>query len=289
MLAQALQLTSSLKRPIGVFDSGVGGLTVLKALKAALPHQDFIYLGDTARLPYGRKPPQMVAEFARGITRFLLECGVQGVVIACNTASSVVLPALETEIDVPVWGVIEPGVEAARRSTKSGSVGVIGTKGTITSRAYQNRLEMLGLTAWGQACPLFVPIVEEGLFDSSEAEMLAHFYLDSRPELDTLILGCTHYPVLRAVLERVLGDSVRLVDSAEVTAEQVRAALEPQSGVGKPGRILHFVTGDPLAYTHTAGVIGGVEGDIHALEGSVLSSFEQPYLSETQLREALHG
>ena len=284
MLAHALQLTSSLNRPIGVFDSGVGGLTVLKALKAALPQQDFIYLGDTARLPYGRKPPRMVAEFARGITRFLLECGVQGVVIACNTASSVVLPALEAEIDVPVWGVIEPGVEAARRSTKSGSVGVIGTKGTILSRAYQSRLENLGLRAWGQACPLFVPIVEEGLSDSSEAEMLAHFYLDSRPELDTLILGCTHYPVLKSVLKRVLGDSVRLVDSAEVTAEQVRSALEPFPHSGKSGRILHFVTGDPLAYTHTAGVIGGVEGDIHALEGSILSGFEQPYS-----QEAVHG
>lgn len=289
MLAHALQLSSSLHRPIGVFDSGVGGLTVLKALKAALPQQDFIYLGDTARLPYGRKPPGMVAEFARGITRFLLECGVQGVVIACNTASSVVLPALETEIDVPVWGVIEPGVEAARRSTQSGSVGVIGTKGTILSRAYQSRLERLGLRAWGQACPLFVPIVEEGLFDSSEAEMLTHFYLDSRPELDTLILGCTHYPVLKPVLERVLGDSVRLVDSAEVTAEQVRSALEPVPHSGKPGRILHFVTGDPLAYTHTAGVIGGVEGDIHALEGRILSGFEQPYVQEMLPQEFVNG
>lgn len=289
MLKDALQLTSSLNRPLGVFDSGVGGLTVLKALKAALPQQDFIYLGDTARLPYGRKPPQMVAEFARGITRFLLECGVQGIVIACNTASSVVLPALEGEVNVPVWGVIEPGVEAARRSTKSGKVGVIGTKGTILSKAYQNRLEKLGLNAWGQACPLFVPLVEEGLFDSSEAEMLAHFYLDSRPEIDTLILGCTHYPVLKPMLERVLGDSVRLVDSAEVTAEGVRSALEPSAlelepRSGKPGRILHFVTGDPLAYTHTAGVIGGVEGDIHALEGSILSGFEQPYPLE-----AIHG
>jgi glutamate racemase len=289
MLAQALQLTSSLNRPLGVFDSGVGGLTVLKALKAALPQQDFIYLGDTARLPYGRKPPQMVAEFARGITRFLLECGVQGVVIACNTASSVVLPALEGEIDVPVWGVIEPGVEAARRSTKSGQVGVIGTKGTILSKAYQSRLEKLGLTAWGQACPLFVPLVEEGLFDSSEAEMLAHFYLDSRPNMDTLILGCTHYPVLRPMLERVLGDAVRLVDSAEVTAEQVRAALEPAPLSDKPGRILHFVTGDPLAYTHTAGVIGGVEGDIHALEGNILSGFERSHLQQTLSQEAIHG
>ena len=197
----------SLRRPIGVFDSGVGGLTVLAALRRKLPHRDFVYLGDTARVPYGRKPPEMVAEFARGITGFLCGLGVEAVVVACNTASSAALPGLAQHSPVPVWGVIDPGVEAARRITRNRRVGVIGTKGTIGSGAYQRRLEALGLTVWSRACPMLVHVVEEGLADSEEAELLVRHYLEDRPELDTLILGCTHYPLLRAVLARVAGAS----------------------------------------------------------------------------------
>src|SRR5579885_616025 len=163
----------SLDRPIGVFDSGVGGLTVLKALRAQLPHHDFIYFADTARVPYGRKPREMVNEFARQIVAFLLQEGVQSIVIACNTASSAALPDLAEETPVPVWGVIEPGVEAARRATTSGRVGVIGTRGTIASGAYQQRLEREGLTVWARECPMFVHLVEEGLADSEDAEVLA--------------------------------------------------------------------------------------------------------------------
>ncbi len=254
-------LPYALRRPIGVFDSGVGGLTVLKALRRRLPCRDFLYVGDTARVPYGRKPAAMVEGFAAGITKFLVGLGVEAVVIACNTASAVALPQLGDRFALPIWGVIDPGVRAARRATRSGRVGVIGTTGTIASGAYQKRLEACGLAVWAKACPMLVHVVEEGLAESPEAEMLARHYLDGRPQIDTLILGCTHYPLLRAVLGRVAGDDVALVDSAEAIAEAVSADLPPSAG-GPDGRILHFVTGDPLAFAHTARVIGEVEGQI---------------------------
>ena len=254
------EVVLSLERPLGVFDSGVGGLTVLHALRRKLPSQDFIYFGDTARVPYGRKPPDMVWQFAAGITAFLVRMGVRGVVVACNTASSVALPELERHAPVPIWGVIDPGVEAARRATRTGRVGVIGTKGTIAAGVYQRKLQAPGLEVWPQACPMFVPLVEENLATSPEAELMAHFYLDARPAIDTLILGCTHYPVLRPVLERAVGRSVVLVDSAEVTAECVGAAVGT-SEPGQAGRVVHFVTGDVAAYRHTAAAIGDGAGD----------------------------
>jgi glutamate racemase len=255
-----------LLRPLGVFDSGVGGLTVLKALRAALPARDFLYLGDTARVPYGRKPREMVEAFAHGITSYLVEQGVEAVVVACNTASAAALPSLQAEFEIPVWGVIEPGVEAARRATRTGVVGVIGTQGAIASGSYQRRLEAQGLTVWAKACPLFVHLVEEGLADSAEAEMLARHYLEDRPEIDALILGCTHYPLLRGVLQRVLGPAVALVGSDETAAELVRKTLGTNAVDGQRGRITHLVTGDVLAYQHTAKVIGGVDGEFRQLD-----------------------
>jgi glutamate racemase len=216
----------------------------------------------------------MVAEFATQITEFLTQLGVEAVVVACNTASAAALPRLCTEFSVPIWGVIEPGVEAARKKTRSGRVGVIGTKGTIASGAYQRRLEACGLTVWAQACPMLVHVVEEGLAESPEAEILARHYLDGRPELDTLILGCTHYPLLSGVLQRVAGEGVSLVDSAEATADVVCASLEPMPAGTQPGRFLHFVTGDPLAFEHTAQVIGEVEGRIVPLAVTELAELE---------------
>jgi glutamate racemase len=262
-------------RPIGVFDSGVGGLTVLKALRAALPERDFLYLGDTARVPYGRKPREMVEAFAWGITTYLVEHGVEAVVVACNTASAAALPTLQAEFDEPVWGVIDPGVEAARRATCSRSVGVIGTQGAIASGSYQRRLEAHGLTVWAKACPLFVHLVEEGLADSDEAEMLARYYLAGRPDFDTLILGCTHYPMLRGVLQRVLGAGVTLVGSDQTTAELVRDSLASEGSEHRPGRITHLVTGDVLAYQHTARVIGGVDGEFRQLDVAQLASLQR--------------
>ncbi|PWU01177.1 MAG: glutamate racemase [Terriglobia bacterium] len=267
-----MTLEPPLRRPLGVFDSGVGGLTVLQALRRHMPHRDFIYLGDTARVPYGRKPPEMVVGFANEIADFLNGMGVEGLVVACNTASAVALPSLGERSSVPVWGVIDAGVEAATRATRSGSVGVIGTKGAIGSRAYQRRLESRGIRVWARACPMLVHVVEEGLAESVEAELLVTQYLSGRPEIDTLILGCTHYPLLRRVLQRAVGEEVTLVDSAEVTAEAVRSAFEPPPRSFAQGRVVHFVTGDPAAFAHTAAVIGGVEGEIISLPVTELAA-----------------
>jgi glutamate racemase len=257
-------------RPIGIFDSGVGGLTVLKALRGKLPHSDFVYVGDTARVPYGRKPKEMVRGFASEIAWFLEQLDVSAIVVACNTASACALPDLADEVSVPVWGVIDPGVEAARRVTRTGHVGVIGTKGTIASGVYQAKLAAMGLSVWAQACPMFVHLVEEGLADSTDAEVLARHYLNDMPPLDTLILGCTHYPVLASVIQRVAGAGVTLVSSAEVTAEVVSSAFAGSAQNGA-GRVTHYVTGGVPAYQHTAEVIGGVEGRVIPLDVNRLS------------------
>lgn len=259
-------------QPIGVFDSGVGGLTVLQAVRRRMPHRDFIYLGDTARVPYGRKPPEMVAEFAEGIAEFLCGLGIEGLVVACNTASAVALPRLTARCDVPVWGVIDPGVETATRATRTGNVGVIGTKGTIGSGAYQRRLEERGIRTWARDCPMLVHLVEEGLADSPEAELLVRHYLREMPEIDTLILGCTHYPVLRKVVQQTAGAGVMLVDSAEATAEAVAATFQSPPRVFRQGCVTHYVTGDPVAFAHTAAAMGGAAGEILSLPVSELGT-----------------
>ena len=197
---------------------------------------------------------------------------MEGIVVACNTASAVALPGLAERTEIPVWGVIDPGVEAATRTSPSGRVGVIGTKGTIGSGAYQSRLEAKGMTVWAQACPMLVHVVEEGLADSPESELLLRHYLSGRPKIDTLVLGCTHYPLLRTVIQRVVGDEVALVDSAEVTAERVSAALGAEPATSKGGRVVHYVTGDPAAFEHTAKTIGGVEGEIIPLAVTELAA-----------------
>jgi len=251
-------------KPLGVFDSGVGGLTVVNALRRTLPHESLLYLGDTARVPYGSKPLEMVRSFARQISEALLQRDVKGIVIACNTASAASLPALADELPVPVWGVIEPGVHAALAATRGGRVGVLGTVGTIHARVYQDRLEAAGAATWGKACPLFVPIVEEGISDTRIAEMIAEYYLQERPtEIDTVILGCTHYPPLAHTLQKVLGEAVTLVDSAESTAAVVARDLQALGLAAPPGSrggVRHLVTGDVASYLHTASVLGGPEG-----------------------------
>ncbi|HEY1340507.1 MAG TPA: glutamate racemase [Bryobacteraceae bacterium] len=257
-----MTLQKPLRRALGVFDSGVGGLTVLEALRKRMPQRDFVYLGDTARVPYGRKPPEMVKGFAAEIVEFLCNLGVEGLIVACNTASAVALPELAERCPVPVWGVIDPGVEAATRATRSGRVGVIGTHATIASGAYQRRLEAHGLRVWAKACPMLVHVVEEGLADSPESELLVRHYLAGRPDMDTLILGCTHYPLLRSVLQRATGGEIALVDSAEVLAEQMSAALPPPPRCFDAGRVTHFVTGDPASFEHTARIMGGLGGEL---------------------------
>lgn len=260
-------MTSLTSAPLGVFDSGVGGLTVLKSLVEKLPNEDFIYLGDTARVPYGSKPLEMVRGFAKEISLELISRGVKGIVIACNTASSASLPALADELPVPVWGVVEPGVEAAKKVSK-GHVGVLATPGTVKSQAYQNRLEQAGLTVWAKACPLFVPIVEEGISDGKIAELVAEHYLSDRPDLDTVILGCTHYPALKHILHVVLGEEVTLVDSAEETANVVArdlATMQLLSQHKEKGSVHHLVSGDVASYEHTAKILGGPEGIIERI------------------------
>lgn len=244
---------------------------MLAALQAALPHERFIYLGDTARVPYGSKPLAMVREFASEITAELLARDVKAVVIACNTASAASLPELAVRSAVPVWGVVEPGVTAALRAGGDDAlVGVLGTAATIEARVYQDRLEAAGATTWARACPLLVPLVEEGLQDSDIARLVVEHYLCDRPALSSLILGCTHYPLLKPVLRAVLGESVAIVDSSEVVAEFVATELErlglradgPASeGRGKPasGRLEYLVTGDVDVFLHSVGRLGGIQ------------------------------
>lgn len=211
---------------IGVFDSGVGGLTVAAALRRRLPRESILYLGDTARLPYGSKSPDTVTRYTRRNIEFLTERGVKAVVVACNTASALALPHLDPH--VPTWGVIEPGARKAAEVSR-GRVGVIATEATVLSDAYPRALRALrpDLEILSQPCPLFVPLVEEGWHDDPITEQVAERYL--RPLLDarvdTLVLGCTHYPLLKSVLRRAAGPEVTLVDSAEVVAEVVAAGL----------------------------------------------------------------
>jgi glutamate racemase len=215
---------------IGVFDSGVGGLTVVSALRRRLPAESILYLGDTARLPYGSKSPDTVTRYTRRNIEFLTGRGVKAVVVACNTASALALPNLELG-EIPTWGVIEPGARKAAAVSR-GRVGVIATEATVRSDAYPRALRALRpeLEILSQACPLFVPLVEEGWHDDPVTAQVAERYL--RPLLDagidTLVLGCTHYPLLRGVLERVAGPGVVLVDSAEQVAEMVAAGLAEQ-------------------------------------------------------------
>lgn len=214
---------------IGVFDSGVGGLTVLRALRERLPREPTIYLGDTARVPYGTKSPETVIRYSRHNARFLLERDVKLLVVACNTATAHALPALQAELPVPVIGVVEPGVEAAISAAGGGRIGVIGTAGTIASGAYQRALESRAprATVVARACPLFVPLAEEGWTAGDVPRAAATRYLgDLRGAIDALVLGCTHYPLLRETIAEVLGPDVALVDSGRAAADAVAARLE---------------------------------------------------------------
>jgi glutamate racemase len=259
------------KAPIGVFDSGVGGLTVLRAMRELLPHEDFIYLGDTARFPYGRKPRDMIRTFAQQNAAFLESMHAKLVVVACNTASTCID---SSTANVPVIGVIEPGVQAASAVSRGGVIGVMATRGTIASGSYQARLEAKGFNVWAKACPMLAPLVEEGLADSLEAKLLIAHYLEQRPDtMDALILGCTHYPVLKHAIAEHVGQAIQVVDSAFVTAKAVAQEIETRklnASKTSRGKVTHFVTGDTQSYQHTANVIGGVEGDVHHLEMDAL-------------------
>jgi glutamate racemase len=227
------------RRSLGVFDSGVGGLTVVARLRAALPDVDLVYLGDTARLPYGTKSPATVARYTRRNVAFLLDQGVCGVVVACNSASAMALDSLEAP--VPVWGVIEPGARAAAEVSR-GRIGILATASTVASGAYPRAVarHRPELVVEQQACPLFVPLVEEGWLDGPISEAIARRYLE--PLLaggaDTLVLGCTHYPLLAPLIRRIAGEDVTLVDSAETVSATVAEELKGASGGGGSLRLL---------------------------------------------------
>ena len=215
--------------PIGVFDSGLGGLTVAHAIMRQLPGESLIYFGDTARVPYGPKSPDTVRRYSREITAFLLEQGVKAVVVACNTATAHALPMLRDALDVPVIGVVEPGARAAVRATRTGRIGVIGTAGTIRSGAYVRAIhqEAPDASVVALPCPLFVPLVEEGWTTHDAARLIAREYLApfTSDAVDTLVLGCTHYPLLKPLIAEIVGPGVRLIDSAEETAADTRRML----------------------------------------------------------------
>ncbi len=229
--------------PIGIFDSGIGGLTVFAAVRKLLPQESLIYLGDTARVPYGTKSAETVVRYARQCAGFLVERGVKAIVVACNTASAYALPHLADCFDVPVLGVVEPGCDAALKITKRRAVGVIGTAGTIASNAYGSLLKSKdpGVRVVSRACPLFVPLVEEGWVDNEVSFASAERYLKGLREegIDTLILGCTHYPLLSKIIASHMGDGVKLVDSAQATAHALGSLLAERGLVAKGGAATH--------------------------------------------------
>lgn len=214
-------------RPIGVFDSGIGGLTVVSALRRALPGERILYVGDTARVPYGGKSAETVTRYAREISDLLIGEGASMIVVACNTASALAVPELSATCPVPMVGVLEPGAAAAVKATRSGNIGVIGTRATITSDAYGKAIRRLAPEAVviAESCPLLVPLIEEGLLEDPVTDAVLHRYLDPmlRERIDTLVLGCTHYPLLKQAIRRICGDGVTLVDSAENCALAVAA------------------------------------------------------------------
>jgi len=238
--------------PLGLFDSGVGGLTVLREVAKQLPAESTLYFGDTARVPYGSKSRDVITRFSIEITQFLLKEKVKMIVVACNTASAFALPTLRSRFDVPVVGVIAPGARAALATTHTGRIGVIGTEGTIESQAYTDAIHYVkaDTPVFGQACPLIVPLVEEGWLDKPVALEIVKEYLGPRlkNQIDTLVLGCTHYPLLKNLLSQVAGPSVHLIDSAEETARTVGTELKNlklEAPSGSPVVRRYFVSDAP--------------------------------------------
>ncbi len=205
---------------IGIFDSGIGGLTVFKEVAREFPQADIYYLGDTARVPYGNKSKETIIRYSIEAAKYLTGFGIDALIIACNTASSYALDTLREILEIPVIGVIQPGIETALKKTKNGRVGVIGTQATIKSNSYKNILIQKGITVFQKACPLFVPLVEEGIIEGEIAELIIKNYLDEivAKDIDTLILGCTHYPLLRNTINK-LYPQIKIVDSSQAITE----------------------------------------------------------------------
>lgn len=227
------------EKPIGIFDSGIGGLTVFAEIKKRLPNESLIYLGDNARVPYGTKSAETVVRYSLENAAFLESRGVKAIVVACNTASALALPALSEKFDVPVLGVVLPGAKEAMSATKKHTIGVIGTQATISSDAYARALKELDgkVRVVSQACPLFVPLVEEGWTDNDVARAAAKHYLSDmhKEGIDVLILGCTHYPLLKPLIREIVDGGITLIDSAEATAVALEALLDREGTRNKAG------------------------------------------------------
>lgn len=215
--------------PVGVFDSGIGGLTVAREIMRQTPNEKIIYFGDTARVPYGNKSRETITKYSRQILRFLQTQQVKAIVVACNTASAYALDEIEKETDIPMIGVVKPGARTAVEATVNGHIGVIGTEGTISSGIYSRYIKEIspGMRVTGKACPLFVPLVEEGLWQDPVTDEIARRYLEELIDtgIDTLILGCTHYPLIRSTLGKIMGPKVTLVNPAYETAQELRRML----------------------------------------------------------------
>ena len=242
-----------MERPIGIFDSGIGGITVLKEIINAMPGEDTIYLGDTARVPYGTKSAETVTKYSFENARFLLKFNIKLLVVACNTASAYCLPQLKKALQIPVVGVIEPGAKKAVEITKTKRVGVIGTEGTIKSGAYFDAIKSIdsSIAVFTQPCPLFVPLAEEGWTNNQMAHLTAQTYLNDIKKnwIDTLILGCTHYPLLKEVITEVMGNKTMLIDSGHETAAEVFRCLAEKNLIkiisSKESSHRFFVTDSP--------------------------------------------
>ena len=223
--------------PIGVFDSGVGGLTVAREIMRQIPNEKIVYFGDTARVPYGSKSKDTVTKYSKQIVRFLRTQNVKAIVIACNTASAYALDEIEKEIDIPIIGVVRPGAKVAVEATRNGKIGVIATEGTINSQIYSTYIKQINenVNVIGKACPLFVPLVEEGLLVDPVTDEIAMRYLSELidRDIDTLILGCTHYPLIRSTVGKIMGDKVTLVNPAYETARELKELLESEDLLNK--------------------------------------------------------
>ena len=265
-------------QPIGVFDSGIGGMTVVRALTHHLPHENIIYFGDTARVPYGPKSPQVVREYALQDTDVLLRHDVKLIVIACNTVSAVALDVVQKRAKVPVVGVILPGAEAAVRATKNKRIGVIGTVGTIFSNAYTNAIRQIApdVKVFSQPCPLFVPLAEEGWIDHKATELITKEYIFplTLEKIDVLVLGCTHYPILRNVIGKVLHQSVTLIDSGEATALVVKnmlAELKLNNTSALKPNLQFYVSDVPHKFAEVGErFLGKKLGKVHRVEGFLI-------------------
>ncbi|MBL8678677.1 MAG: glutamate racemase [Myxococcales bacterium] len=265
-------------RPIGVFDSGLGGLTVVREIREKLPGEDLVYLGDTARVPYGARSSETIVRYARACGRSLARHKIKMLVVACNTVSAVALDVLRVDLDMPVLGVIEPGARAAVAATRTGRVGVIGTTSTVASGAYPRAVSSLATKAdvVSIAAPLLVPLVEEGWLEGEVPTLVVERYIDALrgASVDTLVLGCTHYPMLRPVIERVarrtLGESTRVVDSAEATANELAAFLEERglaSAKQRDGALKITVTDRPQSFGAVAErFLGHSVGDVEVVD-----------------------